>query len=328
MPVASPSERFLVESCPVCGGNDFRPLTQVGPHPVLRCRACGLGLTNPQPSDAELGEIYGPDYVLTDESDVAGAAMVLRSKRATADHYLDLLAPYLGDASPSARPGSSRRAGGDAAPAKRLLEIGCGAGNFLVRAADRGFEVTGLEYSPHAAERARKNLNGRGQVLVGEVSSLAGQRDVYDGCVLCDVIEHVRHPDDFVRDILRLLKPGGVLLVVTPSLDSWSARALGSRWMEYKAEHLYYFSPATITRLLEHKGYREVALRRGTKKLSLDYVAAHFDKYPIAGITQILRGLRAIAPHGLREHLFSVVASGLVALARKPVMSSSQDSAI
>ncbi len=300
MPAASSSERILIETCPVCGGHDFRPLTKVGPHPVLRCRACGLGLTNPQPSNAELGEIYGPDYVLADESDTAAAAMVLRSKRATADHYLDLLA----------------QAG---VPARgTLLEIGCGAGNFLVRAADRGFDVTGLEYSPYAAERARKNLGGRGRVLVGEVTSLADQSNAYDVCVLCDVVEHVRHPDEFVREILRLLRPGGALLVVTPSLDSWSARVLGSRWMEYKPEHLYYFTRATIARQLRGAGYTDVTLRSGVKKLSLDYVGAHFDKYPVGGITQILRALRAITPRGLREHLFSIVASGLVAIVRKP----------
>ena len=300
MSAASSSERVLITSCPVCGGRDFRPLMQVGPHPVVQCHACGLGLTNPQPSDAELGEIYGPDYVLADESDTAAAAMVLRSKRATADHYLDLLAAA-------------------GVPARgALLEIGCGAGNFLVRAADRGFDVTGLEYSPYAAERAKKNLNGRGRVRVGEIALFADQHDAYDVCVLCDVIEHVRHPDEFVRQILRLLRPGGALLVVTPSLDSWSARVLGSRWMEYKAEHLYYFTRATITRQLEGAGYTDITLRSGVKKLSLDYVGAHFDKYPVAGITQTLRLSRAVTPRGLREHLFSIVASGLVAIGRKP----------
>src|ERR1019366_6844164 len=91
MSAASSSERFTVVSCPVCGGRDFRPLMQVGPHPVVQCRTCRLGITNPQPSDAELAAVYGPSYVLV-ENDPAGEAMVLRSKRATADHYLDLLA--------------------------------------------------------------------------------------------------------------------------------------------------------------------------------------------------------------------------------------------
>ena len=321
MPAVSSSERVSITTCPTCGSGEFRPFVSVGPHTVVRCTSCGLGLTNPQPSDAELGAIYGPDYVLV-ENDPVGEAMVLRSKRATADHYLDLLAAFLGDAAPSPRSVSDGRGEGAAAPAqasaRQLLEIGCGAGNFLVRAADRGFDVTGLEYSPYAAERARKNLHGRGRVLVGEVSSLADQSNAFDVCVLCDVIEHVRHPDEFVRDIWRLLKPGGALLVVTPSLDSWSARVLGARWMEFKAEHLYYFSPGTITQQLTGAGFDGVLLRSGTKKLCLDYVAAHFDKYPIAVITPVLRLLRAITPAPLSGHLFSVVASGLVAITRKP----------
>ncbi len=299
MPAVSFDERVVITSCPVCGGREFRPRLQVGPHPVVQCRSCRLGLTNPQPSNAELAEIYGPNYVLV-ENNPAGEAMVLRSKRATADHYLDLIA----------------MAGGPLQG--RLLEIGCGAGNFLVRAADRGFDVTGIEYSPFAAERARQNLGGRGRVLHGEIGVLAAEHNAYDICVLCDVIEHVRDPTAFLVELCRLLKPSGVLFVVTPSLDSWSARLLGPRWMEYKAEHLYYYSPATICRQLQSAGFGDVSLRRGTKKLCLDYVAAHFDKYPIAGLTHALRLLRAITPRAMREHLFSVVASGLVAVARKP----------
>jgi SAM-dependent methyltransferase len=299
MPPAPSTDHVTLNVCPVCAGREFRPVMLVGPHPVVRCAGCDLQLTNPQPSDAELAAIYGPDYVLV-ENDPAGEAMVLRSKRATADHYLDLLA-------------------GAGAPASgRLLEIGCGQGNFLRQAADRGFDVTGVEYSPFACARARATLGGGGRVLQGEIGVLAPEAAVYDICVLCDVIEHVRDPAAFLRDIIRLLRPGGVLLVVTPSLDSWSARLMRTRWMEYKAEHLFYFAPDTIRRLLELAGFGGISLRRGVKKLSLDYAAAHFDKYPVPGVTSCLRGLRALTPARWREHLFPIVASGLVAIARRP----------
>lgn len=302
MSPALSTERVALDACPVCAGRDFRALLQVDTHPVVRCTGCGLQLTNPQPSDAELAAIYGPNYVLVD-NDPAGEAMVLRSKRATADYYLDLLA--------EAR-----------VPAQgKLLEIGCGQGNFLRQAANRGFDVTGVEYSPFACERARANLEGRGRVLQGEITVLAPEAAAYDVCVLCDVIEHVRDPAAFLRGIFRLLRPGGVLLVVTPSLDSWSARALRSRWMEYKAEHLFYYAPETLRRQLAGAGFGDVAIKRGVKKLSLDYIAAHFNKYPIAGITQLLRGVRALTPERWAEHLFPVVASGLVALARRPALS-------
>jgi SAM-dependent methyltransferase len=300
-PALSP-ERVVIDACPVCGGRDFRAVMQVESHPVVRCARCRLQLTNPQPSDAELAAIYGPNYVLV-ENDPAGEAMVLRSKRATADHYLDLLAA------------AGAPAGG------RLLEIGCGQGNFLRQAADRGFDVTGVEYSAFACERARANLGGRGRVLQGEITVLAPEAAVYDVCVLCDVIEHVRDPRAFLAEIFRLLRPRGMLLVVTPSLDSWSARVLRSRWMEYKAEHLFYYARETLGRQLAGAGFGDVSIQRGVKKLSLDYVAAHFDKYPVAGITQLLRGLRAVTPRRWAQHLFPVVASGLVALAHRPANS-------
>jgi 2-polyprenyl-3-methyl-5-hydroxy-6-metoxy-1,4-benzoquinol methylase len=275
---------------------------EVESHPVVRCAHCGLQLTNPQPSDAELAAIYGPNYVLV-ENDPAGEAMVLESKRATADHYLDLLAAA------------------GVKPRGQLLEIGCGQGNFLRQAANRGFDVTGVEYSSFACERARANLDGRGRVLQGEITVLAPETAAYDVCVLCDVIEHVRDPRAFLGEIVRLLRPGGTLLVVTPSLDSWSARLLGSRWMEYKAEHLVYYSAATLRHQLTGAGFEQVTIKRGTKKLSLEYVAAHFDKYPIAGITQVLRTIRAMTPKRWAQHLFPVVASGIVALARRPAHS-------
>lgn len=303
-----PRHRISLDGCPLCGGRNFRRVFTVESHPVVCCTACGLQFTNPQPSDAELAAIYGPDYVLAEDGSAAHGHIV-HSKRATADLYLDLL-PAPGGANGATPGGSSSRG--------RLLEIGCGAGNLLLRAAERGYDVTGVEYSPFACQRARDTLGGRGRVIQGEIDVLRDESDAYDVCVLCDVIEHVRNPADFLRHVRRLLRPGGVVLIATPSTDSWSARMMGSRWMELKPEHLFYFGRATMTRQLVNAGFTDVALHRGKKRLSLDYVSAHFEKYPVAGVAPAVRALRAITPRPLRQHLFSIVASGLVALARKP----------
>lgn len=299
MSTTSHSDRITLEACPLCGGRDFREVYRVETHPVVRCRGCGLQLTNPQPSNAELAAIYGPDYVLAPDGSAAHAHVVA-SKRATADYYLDLLAA------------ADVKSGG------RLLEVGCGAGNFLLQAQQRGFAITGVEYSPFACQRARDTLGGQGRIVQGEIDVLRDESAAYDVCVLCDVIEHVRDPAAFLDHVARLLRPGGVVLIITPSLDSWSARIMGSRWMELKPEHLFYFSRATISRQLAQARFTGVALHRGTKLLSLDYVAAHFEKYPVAGIVHTLRLLRAITPAGLRQRLFHIVASGLIAIARKP----------
>lgn len=298
-PTASSTQRLRLPACPLCGGSTFRPVVTVESHPVVRCRSCDLQLTNPQPSDAELAAIYGPDYVLAAD-DSPAHAVIVRSKRATADHYLDLLV----------------HAG--APQGAKLLEIGCGAGNFLLQATQRGYDVTGVEYSPYACARARQTLGGVGRVLQGEIEVVAAEIGTYDIVVLCDVIEHVRQPADFLRKVLTALRPGGLLLVVTPSTASWSARIMGRRWMELKPEHLFYFSPATLTRQLNQTGFQAVALHRGTKLLSLDYVTAHFEKYPVAGIRATLRLLRAIVPAAWSQRPVRIVASGIIALARKP----------
>lgn len=299
MPTGLSQVRPRVEACPLCGSRDLRLIVTVESHPVVHCRACGLQFTNPQPADAELAAIYGPDYILPLRGP-EDEALIARSKRATADRYLDVLAET------------------GAPPRGRLLEVGCGQGDFLRQAAQRGFEVTGVEYSPFACERARQTLGGKGRVIQGEIEAVASEAGSYDVCALCDVIEHVRDPAAFLRTAFTLLRPGGAILVVTPSIDSWSARLLGRRWMEFKPEHLFYFRPATIARQLALAGFADFSLHRGVKLLSLEYVAAHFEKYPVAGITGGLRLLRAMTPAAGRQKLIPLVASGLVAIAHKP----------
>ena len=93
-------------------------------------------------------------------------------------------------------------------------------------------------------------------------------------------------------------------------------RRFGARWMEFKAEHLFYFNRVTISRELANARLGAITLHRGVKRLSFDYVSAHFEKYPIAGLTHALRGLRALLPARLRERPVSIVASGLIVLAR------------
>src|SRR3954466_2981751 len=120
--------RPQVTSCPVCRGNRLHYLFSVAGYRVVRCRDCDLLMSNPQPSDEDLTRIYGENYFVLGESE-AGQRHVDELKQSTADIYLDLLERYRGR-----KPG-------------HLLEIGCGQGDFLVRAAARGLEVTGVEYS-------------------------------------------------------------------------------------------------------------------------------------------------------------------------------------
>jgi 2-polyprenyl-3-methyl-5-hydroxy-6-metoxy-1,4-benzoquinol methylase len=290
------AERIPVAACPVCRGSDFRPVRTVSGLSVVACPACGVQFSNPQPSDRELAQIYGPDYFLAPDENF-GAAEIARMKQATADLYLDLIER-------TGRP-----------PGRRLLELGSGHGDCLVAASRRGYEVTGVEYSEHACGIARAKLGDRGNVVCGEIDALPPESR-FDVAMACDVIEHVRNPGAFLQAIRGRLSPNGLVFLATPSLDSWSARVLGRRWMEYKPEHLTYFSARTLRTLLEHSGFAIVAQHPGRKVLSFDYVAAHFARFPVAGVSPLVGFAHRLTPRIWRSRLVHIVASGMIVQAR------------
>jgi len=293
-----PNDRVPVPVCPLCGGAGFTPVRRAAAHTVVRCEGCQLHLLNPQPSDAELVEIYHPTYSFFG-AEPGAEACVGRVKQATADHYLDLLA----------RAGITGGA---------LLEVGCGDGDFLLQATRRNFSVEGIDYSPHSCRKAQAKVGAAARIHCGEISVLAGRSEAYDLCVACDVIEHVRQPAAFLDSLHRLLRPGGWVFFVTPNLASLTARLMGPRWLEFKAEHMYYYTPPTLRRQLAQAGFTDIHLLDGTKLLSVDYVTRHFTCYPVAGLAPVLRGLRALLPRSWQQRPWLIPAGGMIALARKP----------
>jgi SAM-dependent methyltransferase len=204
----------------------------------------------------------------------------------------------------------------------RLLEIGCGDGDFLAVAEADGWQVTGIEYSPAACEKARQRLKN-GEVINGELQRAGLPAEQFDLCVLSDVLEHVRAPLDFMREIHRVLKPGGTLFIATPSIDSWSARFMKQKWMEFKAEHLIYFDRQTLQTALAKSGFREVIVEAGWKILSLDYVKLHFERFPVPLVTPVLKSLVPLLPRKMQVRHRRLAASGMMVFSRKAEVRSS-----
>jgi SAM-dependent methyltransferase len=290
-------EPHPLPACPLCDGVRLEHAFSAGGQRLVRCGGCALLMSDPQPSAAQLSAIYDADYFLGAPTP-EGRAQMAQLKSASARGYLRDLQRYRGPH------------GG------RLLEVGCGTGDFLAEARAAGFDVAGVEVSADAARAARARV-GEAAVRVGELEDVAGQLGTFDVCVLWDVLEHARNPLHLLRTVRALLRPGGVLALATPSLDSWSARLLGERWMEIKPEHLFYFDRRTLQGALFRTGFEGVLVRPGWKVLSLDYVALHFDRFAVPGFTPLLRLARRLLPSFVRHRPFRVVASGMLAFGRK-----------
>jgi ubiquinone/menaquinone biosynthesis C-methylase UbiE len=106
-------------------------------------------------------------------------------------------------------------------PGARVLDAGCGSGRTLQELETYG-EVHGIELSPEAAEVAR--ARGRGEVRVGRLEELPWGDANFDLITCLDVIEHT--PDDraTLRELRRVAKPGGFLLITVPAYQAlWSS---------------------------------------------------------------------------------------------------------
>lgn len=181
----------------------------------------------------------------------------------------------------------------------------------------RGFRVSGIELSARAAAIANRCLGTADAVSVGTLETCPLARDRFSVVLAADVVEHVRDPEGWLRRIHELLVPGGIVLLITPSLDSWTRRLLRSRWMEYKVEHLYYFSAASMRLLLERCGFGEIRVSPSRKVLTIDYISRHFDRFRVPVLSPLLNLLRRVLPGRIAHRHLLVSASGLMAIARK-----------
>jgi SAM-dependent methyltransferase len=295
------TERPTKSRCPLCGGDRLCYLFSHAGTPIVRCSRCQLVLRNPQPSDAELSAIYTHDYFLGTSADgPAAGGETDRLKRETAAEYLDEI---------EARTGVRPRAG-------RLLEIGPGLGNLLVEAASRGYDVTGVEYSETSVRSANRRL-GAERVVQGSLSTVALPDQSFDIAIMSDVLEHTRDPLADLKQVWRLLRPGGLLFIAVPSLDSWSARVMRERWLEFKLEHLYYFDSATLQLLLFRGGFEHVAISTGWKTVSPEYVTQHFGRFEVPVLSRMARVTVALLPAALRRKHIRVMGSGINVLATR-----------
>ncbi|MBF0290202.1 MAG: class I SAM-dependent methyltransferase, partial [SAR324 cluster bacterium] len=241
-------------NCHHCGSLETEYKFHIKQHPLYQCPACQLAFLYPQPTDQQLNEIYNKNYFIGSQS---GKEHLNRLKKETAQLYLDELLAYTSSSN------------------LRLLEIGSGNGDFIIGAQKRGFDVTGIEVNDHAACAVNEKLGGE-FVIQGTLDSIdLDALGKFDVCVLFDVIEHVRDLTRLMTQIRHILKEDSILFIVTPSLDSWSAKMLKSNWMEFKPEHLFYFNTQNLETFLIKSGFQNIATSPNYKILNFEYIHGH-----------------------------------------------------
>ncbi len=136
----------------------------------------------------------------------------------------------------------------------KVLDVGCGAGRFLRRMQKRGWNVEGVEFDPQAAQKVAARYGIR--VHVGDLRSAALADESCDVVTMNQVMEHVFDPRATLSECLRVLKPGGKLVMTTPNVNSVGAGEFGPYWRGWEPpRHLHLFSVEALKRLTHQCGF-------------------------------------------------------------------------
>lgn len=242
-----PTHGIAYVGCNLCGAHDTRQRYTVTVRPdqrgvygqdswpIVQCRRCGLIYANPRPDAAALEAYYhfaNPwDAQYVQDWFITNADL----QRPTWRRFLAAMQRF-------GSPG-------------RLLDVGCGAGSFLVEARAAGFEVLGQEVAPYFIGYARQQHQLT--IYAGEIETLPLAPHSLDYVTAFDVIEHHPDPAQLVRAMHRLLRPGGIVALSTHDIGNFFARLYGARWRYLNpVGHLTYFTRATLRALLEQHGFR------------------------------------------------------------------------
>jgi 2-polyprenyl-3-methyl-5-hydroxy-6-metoxy-1,4-benzoquinol methylase len=201
---------------------------------LLTCVECKFTTANLTLSEEQLRQLYTANYFTGNEyrDYVADRAVIEKQFQRRLKRLLRLVPD---------------------APAKNLFEIGCAHGFFLEVARNDFRSLAGIDFSEDAVAYARQNLG-----VEAQSSEFLTYQFVVSPDVIClwDTIEHLARPDLYLRKIADSLPRGGVLALTTGDLDSWIARARGSKWRQiHPPTHLQYFSRKTLSRLLSRNGF-------------------------------------------------------------------------
>jgi 2-polyprenyl-3-methyl-5-hydroxy-6-metoxy-1,4-benzoquinol methylase len=264
-------------TCFLCGGHGVaayqdltdRRFSAPGRWTLVRCpnRSCGILWLDPMPSEADIGDAYRTYFTHEQKN----AAVWLSAAKKS---YLQIKFGYPMDGGTNRLVNAAREAifrlrfrrkaelEGQAfylpklAGEGRLLDVGCGSGDGLVFMSRLGWRVEGVEVDPQAVAVARS------KGLLIHSGALKDQRfpdSQFDAITMSHVIEHVHDPIALMSECMRILKPNGMLVIITPNANSLGHSFYGPSWVALEPpRHLHIFTLSALYKAAGIAGFSRI----------------------------------------------------------------------
>ena len=272
-----------VPYCPMCGQcertilhaglQDYAFRAAEGKWNMYKCSKCGIAYLDPRPTPGSIGRAYTSYYTHSNNDELPDnqtKSTLQKIVRGLKNGYINHR--YQVKKNPEIRAGrwliplippirsvadcSFRHIAASGNTRHRLLDIGCGNGSYLLLAQEAGWDVEVLDFDPEAVKTC---LAAGLDVRAGGIEILQGKKNFYDAITLSHVIEHVHDPAKLLNKILALLKPGGMLWLATPNINSLLASQYGPDWRGLEPpRHLILFNREALCFLLLQTGFSEV----------------------------------------------------------------------
>ena len=253
-----------MNTCPWCGTPTDKTVLQLKDYflsqedfSIMECPHCGLRFTTPRPAPEVIGKYYQSEEYYSHQQNNKGLVPRIYEfvKSFNIKHKASLAIGGL--------------------PQGRLLDIGCGVGDFLLYVKNQGWDVQGVEPSDDAKKIAESRLG----FLPKSPSEYAQFEDgSFDVITMWHVLEHVDDLHFQTSEILRLLKPGGRLIIALPNFQSFDCQYYMDKWAAWDVpRHLYHFAPDVLRGLFTALGFQII----DTQKLRWDstYISYMSERY-------------------------------------------------
>lgn len=274
-----------VLNCPICNNTIFKPIVHAKDFTVTSetftiqsCIRCGLLLTLPRPCPEDLEKYYKSDNYISHTSRASNITdrLYILARKFTLRQKLSLVSKY------SAK--------------GKLLDYGCGTGDFLLTAAKNTWQTWGVEPSTSIAKK------DKAQQIVSSLDEIPTSE--FDAITLWHVLEHIPNPNEIIYQLRERISKHGTIFIAVPNYKSFDGTYYRESWAGYDVpRHLWHFSRSTMSQLLEKNSLKLIK----TKPMLLDsiYVSQLSEKYKANNKSSMLSFVKGTIV-GLRSNLSAI----------------------